>query len=233
MRTTEFAPAEAANDPVPRLSQPAPITYGPPQWAHQSYTKGFAGADFIAQPDGTLRCPTGHPLYAQERRPERLGSVRVLYTARIGDCRACPLRERCLESGATSKPRRVSAVFWPVVGPPPEPAVPLAPPPTVHPILWKDWSRCQTRREWMTLLRRQTVTITLLPIAAHANSKAHGLFTRRQRAHWRLSWTERLARNACAIQEPSVELRLFGIPTAFASSLALAAVEGDARSCSV
>jgi hypothetical protein len=41
----------------------------------------------LAPPDGTLRCPANHPLYPQERRPERNGSLRVLYAARIGHCR--------------------------------------------------------------------------------------------------------------------------------------------------
>ena len=223
MRTTEFAPAQVPPDPVPRPSQPAPVTYGPPQWARPSYTKGFAGTDFSLQADGTLRCPAGRPLYAQERRPERDGSLRVLYAARIGHCRACPLRERCQESGmATKKPRRVSAVFWPVPGPPPEPGVPPALPPASHPILWGDWSRCQTRREWVALLHTQTVTITMLPVVSLPNPTTSGPFTRRQRAHWRLSWTERLARNACSKPEPSIDLHLFGIPTAFAISLGLA-----------
>jgi len=93
---------------------PAPVAYGPPQWARPSYTKGFAGADFSFQLDGTLRCPAGRPLYAQERRPERNGSLRVLYAARIGHCRASPLRERRQESATTIKARRVSAVYWPV-----------------------------------------------------------------------------------------------------------------------
>jgi len=120
MRTTEFAsaqmgePVEPAPDPASRLPEPAPVAYGPPQWARPSYTKGFAGADFSLQPDGTLRCPAGRPLYAQERRPERNGSLRVLYAARIGHCRSCPLREQCQESATTIKARRVSAVYWPV-----------------------------------------------------------------------------------------------------------------------
>jgi hypothetical protein len=69
MRTTEFAPAsmsesaETAPDTVLRPSEPAPVGYGPPQWARPSYTKGFAGADFALQPDGMLRCPAGCPLY--------------------------------------------------------------------------------------------------------------------------------------------------------------------------
>jgi hypothetical protein len=223
MRTTEFAPAQASSDPTPRLSESANASYGPPQWARPSYTKGFAGADFSLQPDGTLRCPSGQPLYAQERRPERDGSLRVLYAARIGHCRSCPLREHCQENGsATIKPRSVSAVFWPLDESPPEPVIPPALPPATQPILWGDWSRCQTRRKWMTLLRTQTVTITILPVAALADLTTHGPFIRRQRAHWRLSWAERLARNACSKHTPVVELHLFGIPTAFATSLGLA-----------
>ncbi len=68
MRTTEFAPASAqeeasaAPDLVPQPSEAASVIYGPPQWARPSYTKGFAGADFSLQPDGTLRCPAGQPL---------------------------------------------------------------------------------------------------------------------------------------------------------------------------
>ena len=146
MRTTEFASAqvdesvEATPAPVSRLPELAPVTYGPPQWARPSYTKGFAGADFSLQQDGTLRCPAGRPLYAQERRPERNGSLRVLYAARIGHCRACPLREQCQESATTIKARRVSAVYWPVSSQaptssesPPAPEDP-SPPLASHPV---------------------------------------------------------------------------------------------------
>ncbi|MBA2682328.1 MAG: hypothetical protein H0U76_28535 [Ktedonobacteraceae bacterium] len=76
--TDESEPAKA--------SLPA-VVYGPPQWARPSFTHGFPGSAFTPQPDGTLRCPANHPLYLQERRPERDGSLRVLYAARIGHCR--------------------------------------------------------------------------------------------------------------------------------------------------
>ncbi len=150
MRTTEFAPAqvgesaETAPDPVLRPSEPTLVTYGPPQWARSSYTKGFAGADFSPQPDGTLRCPAGRPLYAQARRKEANGSLRVLYAARIGHCRSCPLREQCQESATTIKARRVSAVYWPVSScssiSGESPAVPgePSPLPVPHPVLWGD-----------------------------------------------------------------------------------------------
>src|SRR2546421_2698434 len=84
--TTEIAPAKA-NEPVQACelaegtapSTSPPPTYGSPQWARPSFTHGFPGSAFTPQPDGTLRCPTDHPLYLQERRPERDGSIRLLY----------------------------------------------------------------------------------------------------------------------------------------------------------
>jgi hypothetical protein len=222
MRTTEFAPAEPPLLQEPASQMSACVTYGPPQWARAAQMGGFAGDAFTPQPDGTLRCPAGRPLYAQERRPERDGRVRVLYAARVGHCRQCLLREQCQGHGAASKkPRRVSAVVWPIEGPPPSPCEPPPLPPS-HPILWGDWSRCQTRRAWMHLLRTQTVTVTFTPVASLAAPTANGPFTRRQRAHWRMSWEQRLARNACSPLESSLELHLFGIPTAFAASLGLA-----------
>lgn len=221
MRTTEFSAATASPLALPVSQEPAPQTYGPPQWAQAAQMGGFAAEAFTPQPDGTLRCPAGQPLYAQERRPERDGSVRVLYAARVGHCRQCLLREQCLGYGAqTKKPRRVSAVRWPIQGPP---LPPSAPPPLLapHPILWGDWSRCQTRREWMHLLRTQTVTVTSKQIVPRVASEAGGPLTRQQRAHWRMSWDQRLARNARSLLAPVMELHLFGIPTAFAASLGL------------
>ncbi len=233
MRTTEFAPASAheeasaAPDPVPQPSESASAIYGPPQWARPSYTKGFAGADFSLQPDGTLRCPTGQPLYAQERRSERNGSLRVLYAARIGHCRTCPLRKQCQESATTIKARRVSAVYWPVSSPasiageispvPGETSPPLA----SHPVLWGDWQRCFHRREVVKLLRHQRVDVELAETAPPAQPPPVRLLSRAERAHYRLSWEQRLARNARGSAAPEVSIKLFGIPDAFATALGL------------
>jgi len=200
--------------------------YGTAEWARTSRVGLFAGADFEPQPDGTLRCPANHPLYPQERRAERDGTVRVVYAARIGDCRACPLREQCLAHGKETKhPRRVSAVLWPIEGPSPAPVLVPSPAPATQPILWGDWSRCQTRRRLMRLLRTQTVSITLTPAAAPALTSAEpGPFTPQERKHYRLAWEQRLARNANRAPEPRVKLHLFGIPTAFAQSIGLLSV---------
>jgi hypothetical protein len=233
MRMTEFAPASTDEpvktqpDPILRPAKPDPVVYGPPQWARPSYTKGFAGADFSLQPDGTLRCPAGRPLYPQERRLERNGSLRVLYAARIGLCRSCPLREQCQESATTSKARRVSTVYWPVsscssvsdgVSPTPEESsLSLLP----HPVLWGDWQRCFHRREVVKLLRSQRVDVRLAEPSPLELFPPVRLLSRAERAHWRLSRTERLARNVRPKAAPDVSIKLFGIPDAFAASLGL------------
>lgn len=235
MRTTEFAPVQidgpkATPDSVPPLADPTPVTYGPPQWARPSFTKGFAGADFSLQPDGTLRCPADCPLYPQERRKERDGSLRVLYAARIGHCRACPLREQCQGSATTMKARRVSAVYWPVSSPASIAGEPLSalekpsPLPALHPVLWGDWQRRSHRREVVKLLRHQRVDIRRTESASPdqpSQSSPVRLLSRAERAHWRLSWVERLACNTRLKAAPPISIMLFGIPDAFATSLGL------------
>jgi hypothetical protein len=46
--------------------------------------------------------------------------------------------------------------------------------------------------------------------------------SRAQRAHYRLDWQERFARNARAPTASRVTIKLFGIPEVFATSLGLA-----------
>jgi hypothetical protein len=203
-------------------SQPAtPLLYGAPQFAPTPRAGRFAATDFQLQTDGTLRCPAHHTLYAAARRPEPHGTVRLLYAARLPDCRGCPMRHQC-QGEQTQGPRHVSAVLRPLEGPspPPERTMPL-PAPT-QPLLWGDWSRCRTRRDLVRLLRTQTVTITAAAGVFSASQDRSVPLTRAERAHWRLSWTQRLSRNASKPTHPMVSIRLFGIPTAFATSVGLA-----------
>jgi hypothetical protein len=278
MRLTEFAPAEAVSSPqtvIPaqEVSSPqavSPVSYGPPQFARPSYTGGFPGSAFSLQSDGTLRCPADHPLYPQERRRERNGSLRILYAARICHCRSCPLREQCQGPG-TVKPRRVSAVSFPIssspsasvepasaaVEPvsvpvespsaPTEPArspveplsVPIASPsalieparspvespssPTPCPVLWGDWPRSRIRREWLKLLRTETVLLTMGAVQSEKKTEVpeQRVLTRAQRAHWRLSWGERLARNARGAISPPLEVTIHGLPASFAHAFSI------------
>ncbi len=228
LRTTEFAPtreveAPSTDEPEPAKTPLPAIVYGPPQWARPSFTHGFPGSAFTPQPDGTLRCPANHPLYLKARRPERDGSVRILYAARIGHCRSCPLRARCQESSTTRKPRRVSAVLWPLSSshsdpsPPPDPTSALLP---SAPVLWRDWPRCSIRRTWLKVVRSQNTCLEsfspLPPLLA--KTPAEKILTRAERAHWRLSWDQRLARNARPADAPRLIVTLHGLPATFASS---------------
>jgi hypothetical protein len=213
LRTTEFAPALSAQSEqaAARLPSATPASgYGSPTAATSWKTGRFTGADFPLQPDGTLRCPAGQPLHPQERRPEADGSLRVVYAASIRHCRPCPLREQCQWHGsATAKPRQVSVLLHPLrLG--------------SAPLLWRDWSRRAHRRACIQFARHQHIEVSLSPPAAAVPGTADVILSRAQRAHSRLSWEARLARNARPETAGRVTIRLFGIPESFAISLGLA-----------
>src|SRR6266699_1544269 len=208
MRTTEFAP------PVKETTaEQAPVQgYGKPAVALPWKAGRFSGRDFALQPDGALSCPAGKTLRPTEQRREADGSLRVLYSARIRDCRGCPLRKQCQWHGeATTKPRRISVLLHPLL--------------VGHaPLLWRDWSRRAHRRACMQLVRHQRIEVSLPPSTAASPCKAEVILSRAQRAHSRLSWAERLARNARVPTAGQVTIKLFGIPEIFAASLGLATV---------
>lgn len=209
VRTTEFAPACL---PVPEeeaLSPSPTPPYGPAEVALPWKQGRFSGRDFALQPDGTLRCPAGQSLFAQERRKEGDGSLRLVYAARIGQCRRCPLRESCQWHGsATKKPRRVSLLLHPLVA-------------GERPLLWRDWSRRVHRREGRQLLCQQRVEVQIEPVNTAGPAIEPSPLSRAERAHYRLSWDDRLARNARVPTAGRVTIRLFGVPEDFATSLGL------------
>jgi hypothetical protein len=212
MRITEFAPAiPPQNEQAAASSAPA-SGYGPPTTATSWKAGRFSGSDFPLQPDGTLRCPAGQPLHPHEQRREADGSLRVVYAASIRSCRPCPLREQCQWNGpATKKPRQVSVLLHLV-------AIGSAP------LQWHDWSRRIHRRACIQLLRHQCVEV---PMESGGSASATPVvspspLSRAERAHTRLSWQERLARNARVSTSEQVTIKLFGVPEAFATSLGLA-----------
>jgi hypothetical protein len=206
IRTTEFAPpvTETPAEQAPGQG------YGTPAVALPWKAGRFSGQDFAFQPDGALSCPAGKTLRPTEQRREADGSLRVLYSARILDCRGCPVRTHCQWHGETStKPRRISVLLHPLrVGP--------------APLLWRDWSRREHRRACMQLVRHQRIEVSLPPPTAASPRTADVILSRAQRAHSRLSWAERLARNARAPTAGQVTIKLFGVPEGFAPSLGLA-----------
>jgi hypothetical protein len=206
LRTTEFAPANAETSEHPAGT----FGYASPEAGLPWKDGRFSGCDFAPQADGTLRCPAGKSLYPTEQRHEADGTLRVLFCAKIRDCRSCHLREQCQWHGATTtKPRRVSLLLHPLgIG--------------AAPVLWKDWSRRHYRRAAMQLCRSQRVEVQVDQPSQADPAASPATFSRAQRAHYRLSWDERLARNARPPGASHVSIKLFGIPTGFAASLGLA-----------
>ncbi len=202
LRTTEFAPS---------LQEAAACSgYGPPAVAAPWKAGRFSGQDFVQEPDGTLRCPEGKSLRPTEQRREADGTLRLLYAARIKDCRSCRRREQCQWHGAaTTKPRRVSVLLHPLqVG--------------SAPLCWRDWSRREHRRACMQLLRHQRMEVQIGPPSQPSPDLSPPILSRAQRAHYRLSWHERLARNARAPTDGLlVRVKLFGVPDTFAAFLGL------------
>src|SRR6266581_679740 len=215
-----FPPPRTDPLPSPDLSAAGP-SFGPPQWARAARVGSLGGQDFLPQSDGTLRCRQGATLYPQERRPEHDGTVRVLYAARIADCRCCPFRIHCQGHGtSTKKPRRVSAVLHPLPKRAPEEQPPSClGAPALHPILWSDWSRTQPRRAWIRWLRSHLVTVEAPPVSPPLCTPSP--LSRAQRAHWRMTWQQRLARNGRPPAAPLVEITIYGLSPVFAQSLGL------------
>jgi hypothetical protein len=186
--------------------------HSPPQIGSRWKQGRFSGQNFALQPDGTLHCPTGQTLVANERRREADGGLRVVYAASIRSCRPCPLRHQCQwEGSATKKLRQVSILLHPLqVG--------------SAPLFWHDWRRREHRRACMRLVRHQRLEVSLPPPHCVSPRKTNVIFSRAQRAHVRLSWTEQLARNAPRSMAGQVTIKLFGIPEDFALLLGLAMV---------
>jgi hypothetical protein len=120
-----------------------------------------------------------------------------------------------------AKPRRVSAVLHPLPQMTSEELLPScfsAP----HPVLWGDWPRTQPRRAWIQWQRSHLVTVGAASVCP--SSSPSSPFSRAERAHWRLTRQQRLARNARPPTAPPVEITISGLSLAFAQSLGLRVV---------
>ncbi len=194
VRAIEWAPPRTAS-PTPvavPLDQPAE-TYGPWQWARAwGRASGRLGAEaFTLRADGQLQCPAGALLWPTETRQETADTQRRIFGARATDCRGCAVRTTCLGRGASGeRPRRVSQ--WRRRAP--SAVVPTRPPTRHAAMTWKDMPGRRLRRTWSTHWQRQAVMITGLPPRLPPLPRP----PRAARAHRRLSWDERLARNARA-----------------------------------
>lgn len=190
LREMEWAPPHTGS--LQSLAEPAPddeSDYGPLEWARARGERLGAEA-FPLQDNGTLRCPHGVELWLSETRQENAFTQRLIFVAKDADCALCPLRGACLGRTASgTRGRRVSAVRHRRIT-----GVVLHSRPVVAgaAIQWHDVAGRQLRRAWMAHWRQQTVTLASLPVSLSPPDRP----PRAARSHRRLSWLERLGRNA-------------------------------------
>jgi len=217
-------------------------SYGPveltQEWANAHGR--FSGKDFVLLDEATLRCPADKLLRARSRLPLPNGNLRIYYSARIVECRSCPLAAQCIGRRASGgNPRQVSGIRHPIepirrpkVAPCHEqeeqPERPKQEPPRA--LLWCDVSGRALRRDWFRLLRRQQVTVEEtdeipFPLSREMSSP---VVTRAQRTHTRLSWQERQARNRNTRSSTQFRMMLFGIAPQVAAYLNLSSISLEA-----
>jgi hypothetical protein len=222
---------------APRLDQAedAPMVeqYGPLEvarsWGRASGR--LTGQAFEVLSNGTLRCPAGKVLRPQERRKQADGTLRIVYRAKSEDCGNCRLARDCLGRQTSGEhPRRVSAVRKRIAQPGGIKAALVHPEATMldpscegHEVVWCDLPGYRIRHDYVRRLHRQRVTLVALRAddCAAAQPAAPRLWTRAERAHRRLSWAARLARNRCIADLPRYACTVFGVASALATYLGL------------
>ena len=245
VRTTSWHAASSMSTPavvpaqeVPMVEQPVaePLVeqYGPLEvagnWGRASGR--FTGQAFEVLENGTLRCPAEKILRPQEHRKQADGTLRVVYRARQEDCRSCGLASKCLGRQASgAHPRRVSAVRNRRVEPGGtrfgllhEDTLKVDVSSEQHDVIWCDLPGYRIRHAYVERLRRQRVRMVELPVAASAAvpPAVPRIWTRAERAHRRLTWATRLARNGCQAGSSRYRFTVFGVVPALATHLGLA-----------
>jgi hypothetical protein len=185
----------------------------------------FAGNDFTVESERSLRCPAGHSMYRREVRRNGRGDLLLIFSMARRTCLQCPLRERCVANGsAMTNGRRITVIRRKLLD---NPALPgdNSPAPTrdisvsrskaIHPVVWEDLPAVFLRRDLRQNLRQHQLEFDSMISLAQKQSPS--LLSRDQRAHRRICWSERLARNALAPQQQHWKVRLFGISTTLAT----------------
>lgn len=233
----ESLPSPQASSPSPSLAeqndastgQSHAVQYAPmqvaPGWAKSRHKYG--GEDFKVIDDETLQCPAGEIMHRQEIRYNRQGDMQMLFGLKPSICQACSVKMHCLaEESKATRGRRVSVTRRRL---PPPLAIAEQPEIVVlerhsevitigiEPIIWFDIPATQLRRELQNHLRQHQAIIRYLESDKILNSmepsklSTKRLLTRNQRAHRRLSWSERTKRNAIVQKSAMWQVQLFGV----------------------
>jgi len=187
--------------------------YGSWQVARGGPRGKFPDRSFPQQENGTLQCPAGVTLPLLFWYQVDAVTQRAVYGAEPADCQACPLRSQCLRKGAPADGVRLvhgvrhlshvlSAVEWALSH--------------WRALQWKDVAGRSLRRAWIAHWRKQYVEV--FPLAqSQERGSPPSRDDRAGRSHHRLTWQDRLARNAWW-GPPRWCVTVAGVPPSLAAS---------------
>lgn len=203
----------ATEEPSPPQLVPIPESrsYGP--WELPTQTRANRGqlpaSAFVLLENGEAKCPAGARLLPLAGlRQETAEKQRRIYAAQASSCGSCAWRDQCLGAGAPAQQvRHISAVRRLLPGA----CTRLAGEGMLPAMRWEDVAARAARRRWRTHWQAQELTIEPCPDAPPAPPPS--LRTdREERRHQRLSWRQRLARNA-HLGPPRWSLTVAGVPS--------------------
>ena len=152
-----------------------------------------------------------------------LGDLLILFGINPRTCAQCELQQQCFAQGSKGTGgRRVTVVRKRLSTPDLEPQPrttasmlkvkqPPQPRSANQPVIWLDCPATRLRRELKQQLQHQQVMIESVQLTSLPKEQTIPVFTSDQRAHRRLSWSERLARNALPETGIHWRVQLFGI----------------------
>ena len=169
----------------------------------------FGNDDFKIVDDKTVVCPAGHVMYRRSCNQKANGDLAFQFGLNPRICQQCPVKKQCLAPNSKGVGgRRVNVIRklldQPEVRIPSFSAVVRSvsewvrdPQPNYqYPLLWCDIEATRLRRGWHETLALHEVKLTpLASVSSASPSPQPERLSRRQRAHGRLEWWERVERN--------------------------------------
>lgn len=193
----------------------------------------FGNQDFKIVDDQTVVCPAGHVMYRRSCKQKANGDLALQFGVYYRICQQCPVKKQCLAPNSKGVGgRRVNVIrkflAQPTVTIPTCSAVVRSvskwlntPQPSYqHPLLWCDIAATHLRRDWHETLALHEVKINALPNPDSATPSPNPQrLSRRQRAHARLGWWERIKRNERLTGALSWRVELYGQASALVEGL--------------
>jgi hypothetical protein len=217
MRQMEWSLPKALLEHLQADPAPFPL-YGPWKAARGGPKGKFPHRSFQLQDEETLHCPAGKTLRLHLKQRWMADNERAYfnergyYRAELADCQTCTLREQCLPNGTPAdETRRVFTIrhqvgvlsvveralrWWGTME-------------------WKDVAGRFLRRTWIAHWRTQYVEVLALGSTQQRGSPPPRE-DRAVRSHHRLSWQDRLARNAWW-GPPHFRVTVAGVPATLAA----------------